>query len=157
MKIESIVTIKKELQHLPKEDLLELCLRLGKFKKENKALLTYLLFEAHDEDGYVTSVKTSLDELFDGINTDSYFYMKKTIRKIVRQIRVYSRYSNKKSTEVELLLYFCEQLNNLKPSIHRNKTLSNLYQRQILALKKKIRVLHEDLQYDYNLQLEALQ
>ncbi|WP_431107323.1 hypothetical protein [Winogradskyella poriferorum] len=157
MKIESIVTIKKELQHLPKEDLLELCLRLGKFKKENKALLTYLLFEAHDEDGYVASVKTSLDELFDGINTDSYFYMKKTIRKILRQIRVYSRYSNKKSTEVELLLYFCEQLNNLKPSIHRNKTLSNLYQRQILALKKKISVLHEDLQYDYNLQLEALQ
>ncbi len=157
MKIESIVTIKKELQHLPKEDLLELCLRLGKFKKENKALLTYLLFEAHDEDGYVASVKTSLDELFDGINTDSYFYMKKTIRKILRQIRVYSRYSNKKSTEVELLLYFCEQLNELRPSIHRNKTLSNLYQRQILALKKKIRVLHEDLQYDYNLQLEALQ
>ena len=157
MKIESIVTIKKELQHLPKEDLLDLCLQLGKFKKENKALLTYLLFEAHDEDGYIASVKTSLDELFDGINTDSYFYMKKTIRKILRQIRVYSRYSNKKSTEVELLLYFCEQLNNLKPSIHRNKTLSNLYQRQILALKKKIRVLHEDLQYDYNLQLEALQ
>jgi len=156
MKIESIVTIKKELQHLPKEDLLELCLRLGKFKKENKALLTYLLFEAHDEDGYVASVKSSLDELFDGINTDSYFYMKKTIRKILRQIRVYSRYSNKKSTEVELLLYFCEQLNELRPSIHRNRTLSNLYQRQILALKKKISVLHEDLQYDYNLQLEAL-
>lgn len=156
MKIESIVTIKKELQHLTKEDLLELCLRLGKFKKENKALLTYLLFEAHDEDGYVASVKSSLDELFDGINTDSYFYMKKTIRKILRQIRVYSRYSNKKSTEVELLLYFCEQLNELRPSIHRNRTLSNLYQRQILALKKKISILHEDLQYDYNLQLEAL-
>ena len=82
--------------------------------------------------------------------------MKKTIRKILRQIRVYSRYSNKKSTEVELLLYFCEQLNELRPSIHRNRTLSNLYQRQILALKKKISILHEDLQYDYNLQLEAL-
>ena len=156
MKIESIVTIKKELQHLPKEDLLELCLRLGKFKKENKALLTYLLFEAHDEDGYISSVKSTLDELFEGINTDSYFYMKKTIRKILRQIRIYSRYSSKKSTEVELLLYFCERLDALKPSIHRNRTLSNLYQRQIIALKKKISVLHEDLQYDYNLQLEAL-
>ena len=74
MKIASIVTIKKELQHLPKEDLLGLCLRLGKFKKENKALLTYLLFEAHDEDGYVSSVKSTLDELFEGMNTDSYFY-----------------------------------------------------------------------------------
>ena len=156
MKIESIVTIKKELKHLPKEDLLELCLRLGKFNKENKALLTYLLFESHDEDGYVASVKSTLDDLFEGINSDSYFYMKKTIRKILRQIRVYSRYSMKKTTEVELLLYFCERLNALKPSIHRNTTLSNLYERQILSLKKKINVLHEDLQHDYNLQLEAL-
>ncbi|MBV7267599.1 hypothetical protein [Winogradskyella luteola] len=156
MKIESIVTIKKELQHLPKEDLLQLCLRLGRFKKENKALLTYLLFEAHDEDGYIASVKMTLDELFEGINTDSYFYMKKTIRKILRQIRIYSRYSLKKTTEVELLLYFCERLNELKPSIHRNRTLSNLYERQILSLRKKISMLHEDLQYDYNLQLEEL-
>lgn len=156
MKIESIVTIKKELQHLPKEDLLALCLRLGKFKKENKALLTYLLFEAHDEDGYVSSVKSTLDELFDGMNTDSYFYMKKTIRKILRQIRTYSRYSSKKSTEVELLLYFCERLNELRPSIHRNRTLSNLYERQIISIKKKITGLHADLQYDYRMQLNEL-
>ncbi|WP_296384842.1 hypothetical protein [Winogradskyella sp.] len=157
MQIESIVTIKKELKHLSQEELLELCLRLGKFKKENKALLTYLLFESHDEDGYITSVKTTLDELFESINSDSYFYMKKTIRKILRQIRVYSRYSLKKSTEVELLLYFCERINELKPSIHRNTTLSNLYERQILSIKKKISVLHEDLQYDYNLQLDDLE
>ena len=126
MKAASIVTIKKELQHLPKEDLLELCLRLGRFKKENKELLTYLLFKAHDEESYIESIKETLDNQFAGINTDSYFYMKKTIRKILRQIRTYSRYSNKKSTEVELLLYFCERLNELSPSIHRNKTLSNL-------------------------------
>ena len=157
MKIASIVTIKKELKHLTHDELLELCLRLGKFKKENKALLTYLLFEAYDEDGYIASVKVSIDELFEGINTDSYFYMKKTIRKILRQIRVYSRYSSKKSTEVELLLYFCECLNALKPSIHNNMTLSNLYERQIISIQKKISGLHEDLQYDYNLQLEALE
>ena len=157
MKIESIVTIKKELKHQSQEELLELCLRLGKFKKENKALLTYLLFESHDEDGYIESVKLTLDELFEGINSDSYFYMKKTIRKILRQIRVYSRYSLKKTTEVELLLYFCEQMNDLKPSIHKNITLSNLYERQVLSIKKKVAVLHEDLQYDYNLQLEELE
>lgn len=86
MKIESIVTIKKELKHLPKEDLLELCLRLGKFKKENKALLTYLLFEAHDEDGYIASVKTSLDELFEGINSDSYFYMKRRLERFLDKL-----------------------------------------------------------------------
>lgn len=157
MKSASIVTIRKELQHLSKEDLLTLCLRLGKFKTENKALLTYLLFASHDEDGYIASVKQTLDELFETINTESYFYMKKTIRKILRQIRVYSRYSLKKETEIELLLYFCGRLNDLSPSIHRNTTLSNLYERQILSIHKKILALHEDLQYDYNLQLEELE
>ncbi|MDB9783004.1 hypothetical protein OAB88_07885 [Winogradskyella sp.] len=157
MKIESIVTIKKELKHLSQAELLELCLRLGKFKKENKALLTYLLFESHDEDGYIASVKSSLDELFEGINADSYFYMKKTIRKILRHIRIYSRYSLQKTTEIELLLYFCERLNELKPSIHKNITLSNLYERQILSIKKKVSLLHEDLQYDYNLMLKSLE
>lgn len=156
MKPASIVTIRKEIQHLNEVELQELCLRLGRFKKENKALLTYLLFEAHDEDGYIQTVKDSLDDFFDTINTDSYFYMKKTIRKILRQIRTYSRYSNKKSTEVELLLYFCERLNTLRPSIHSNRTLSNLYQRQLMALEKKIALLHEDLQYDYNQQLRPL-
>ena len=157
MKIESIVTIKKELQHLSKDELLQLCLRLGRFKKENKALLTYLLFESHDEDSYILSVKQTLDTDFNGINTDSYFYMKKTIRKILRQIKIYCLYSHKKTTEVELLIYFCERLNELKPNIHKNITLSNLYERQIVAIKKKISVLHEDLQYDYTLQLEELQ
>ena len=156
MKIESIVTIKKELQHASREDLLNLCLRLGRFKKENKALLTYLLFNAYDEDGYIQSIKDSLDRDFEGMNTDSYFYMKKTIRKILRQIRTYARYSQKKSTEVELLLYFCDRLNSLEPNIHRNRTLDNLYQRQILSVEKKLKALHEDLQFDYNQKLETL-
>jgi len=156
MKAASIVTIKKELQHLPKEDLLELCLRLGRFKKENKELLTYLLFKAHDEESYIESIKETLDNQFAGINTDSYFYMKKTIRKILRLIKTYSRYSITKTTEVELLLYFCNRLNQLKPNIHRNRTLDNLYQRQIVAIEKKIVSFHEDLQYDYRIQLEQL-
>lgn len=156
MKAESIVVIKKELQHLPKEDLLQLCLRLGRFKKENKELLTYLLFQAHDEDDYINSIKNTLDDLFETMNTDSYFYMKKTIRKILRQIKTYSRYSITKTTEVELLLYFCNRLNSLKPNIHRNRTLDNLYQRQVIAIEKKIMSFHEDLQYDYHIQLEQL-
>lgn len=156
MKAASIVTIKKEIQHLPKEDLLQLCLRLGRFKKENKELLTYLLFHTRDEEGYIESIKETLDAQFNTMNTNSYFYMKKTIRKILRQIKTFSRYSITKTTEVELLLYFCERLNTLEPNIHRNRTLDNLYQRQILAIEKKISAFHEDLQYDYNLKLEEL-
>lgn len=157
MKAVSVITIKKELQHRSTEELMELCLRLSKFKKENKELLTYLLFESHDESGYIETVKQEINEQFETINTNSYFYIKKSVRKILRNIKKYARYSLKKETEVELLLHFCYTLKDFKPSIKNNVTLTNIYERQILNIKKIVTSLHEDLQYDYNLELDALE
>ncbi|AUC77019.1 hypothetical protein [Olleya sp. Bg11-27] len=156
MKAVSVVTIRKELKHKTNEELAELCLRLSRFKKENKELLTYLLFEADSEAGYIETVKAEIDEQFELINTDSFFYIKKSVRKILRNTKKYIRYSLNKETEVELLLYFCKKLRTMKPSISRNTTLTNLYDRNIEAITKKILALHEDLQYDYNLELEDM-
>ena len=156
MKAVSIVTIKKELQHRSSDELIQLCLRLARFKKENKELLTYLLFESHNETSYIESVKNYMDEEFKTINTDSYFYIRKSVRKILRNIKKFVRYSQKKETEVELLLYFCQKLKNFKPSIKRSTQLQNMYNRQILLSKKIISSLHEDLQYDYNIMLEDI-
>ncbi len=156
MKAVSVVTIRKELQYKSKEELAELCLRLSRFKKENKELLTYLLFEADSEEGYIETVKSEIDEQFYLINTNSYFYIKKSVRKILRNIRKYIRYSLNKETEVVLLLYFCQKLKELNPSIFRNTTLTNLYERNLAAISKKIEKLHEDLQYDYSIILEEL-
>ena len=157
MKAVSVVTIRKELKYRSAEELAELTLRLARFKKENKELLTYLLFEAHDEDAYIETVKAEIDEQFETINTNSYFYMKKTIRKILRNIKKYARYSLRKETEVELHLYFCEKLLELRPSIKRNTTLMNLYTRQKLLIERVTSKLHEDLQHDYYLELQALE
>ncbi|MFV0572600.1 MAG: hypothetical protein ACK5M1_09255 [Xanthomarina gelatinilytica] len=157
MKAVSVVTIKKELQHRSSEELMELCLRLSKFKKENKELLSYLLFESHDEAGYIETVKQELDQQFNNINTDSYFYIKKSVRKILRNLKKYARYSLKKKTEAELLLNFCATLKEFKPSIKYNVTLTNIYNRQILSIKKTVKTLHEDLQYDYRMMLEDLE
>jgi len=156
MKAVSVTQIKKELEHLSSEELMELCLRLSKFKKENKELLTYLLFESHDEAGYIETVKVEVDELFDMINTNSYFYIKKSVRKILRLIKKFARYSLKKDTEVELLLYFCYKLKTFEPSIYNNITLTNIFNRQIVLIEKTVNTLHEDLQYDYRLKLEEL-
>ena len=49
MKPAGVKAIKEDLQTRSREELTELCLSLSKFKKENKELLTYLLFEASDE------------------------------------------------------------------------------------------------------------
>lgn len=156
MKAASLKEIKTELNHRSTQELLELCLRLAKFKKENKELLTYLLFESADEETFIQSVKTKVDTDFETINTKTFFYIKKSVRKILRELKKFIRYSQNKETEVELLLHFCEKLKNFKPSIKRNTTLTNLYNRQIDYISKKVETLHEDLQYDYKLELEEL-
>lgn len=156
MKAATVVQIKKELQQKNPDELLELCLRLAKFKKENKELLTYLLFEADHEPGFIDAVQTEMDEAFTAINTNSYFYIKKSVRKVLRTVKKYIRYSGNKETEVVLLLYFCKKLKMLRPTINKNNTLLNLYERQLLFIEKKLALLHEDLQYDYNLILADL-
>ena len=157
MKAATVSQLKKELHYQSKDELVELCLRLSKFKKENKELLTYLLYEADNEDGYIETVKQEIDEQFELINTSSYYYIKKSVRKILRNAKKYIRYSKKKETEVVILLHFCTVLKEMKPSIERNTTLKNIFNRQIIVIKKAILALHEDLQYDYKNELSYLE
>src|SRR3712207_8494859 len=53
---------RSELTSLPPKKVTELCLRLAKYRKENKELLSYLLFEAHNEQGYIESVKKEIND-----------------------------------------------------------------------------------------------
>ena len=156
MKAVTVKEIKTELSHYSQKELVELCLRLSKFKKENKELLTYLLFESSNEEGYISSIKLEIDEQFELVNTKTYYFIKKSVRKILRNIKTAIRYSKNKETEVELLLYFCKKLKDFKPSIHKNTVLKNLLDREIASIEKKMLVLHEDLQYDYGMALENL-
>ena len=156
METASIKTLKDELKHQSSAELLELCLKLIRFKKENKELLTYLLFEAHDEERYIKSVKNEIDTLFEGINTKSYFFIRKSVRKILTNTKKYIRFSKKKETEVVLLIYFCKKLKSMKPSIKRSPRLQNILTTQVKLIEKLLLKLHEDLQYDFRLDLDEL-
>ncbi|HHC79809.1 MAG TPA: hypothetical protein ENK46_07995 [Flavobacteriia bacterium] len=156
MKAATVSQLKKELSYQSKDELLELCLRLSKFKRENKELLTYLLFEADNEDGYIETVKNEIEQQFELINTSSYYYIKKSVRKILRNAKKYIRYSKQKETEIEILLHFCRVLKNMKPSINKNTTLLNILNRQLLLIRKVVNTLHEDLQYDYTVELSNI-
>ncbi len=156
MKAATAKEIKQELQQRSSKELIDVCLRLSRFKKENKELLTYLLYESTNERDYIQSVKNEIDEQFENLNKISYYVIKKGVRKILRNTKKYIRYSPKKPTEVELLLYFCKRLRNMQPSISKNRTLQNLYNREIASIKKKVAALHEDLQADYEDELSDL-
>ncbi len=156
MKAATVIQLRKELETLDEYYLRELCLRLARFKIENKELLTYLLFESEDEDFYVNGIKEQVDKLFEEINKKSYFYIKKSVRKILRLLKKYARYSNSKETEVELLIYYCYKLKTLNPSISNNLTLTKIFLKQIENIEKKIIKLHEDLQFDFRERLKQL-
>lgn len=156
MKTATVTQLKKELKEKDTEELLQLCLKLSRFKKENKELLTYLLFESDYEAGYVDSVKEFIDAQFEAANTKNYYWLKKAIRKILKETKKYIRYSGNKETEVQLLIYFCEKMDAFEPSIRNNNTLRNLYLRQLEYITKKVEGLHEDLRLDYYNALENL-
>ncbi|HLK31124.1 MAG TPA: hypothetical protein VKT28_21270 [Puia sp.] len=149
MKASTINELKQELANLPSAELTELCLRLARFKKENKELLTYLLFEAHDEASYISSVKKEMDEQFANINSSNLYFAKKSIRKILRMANKFIRYSGSKTVETELLIHFCSLLNETGIPYHKSTALLNLYNAQIKKINAAIKALHEDLQYDY--------
>lgn len=156
MRAVTVREINQELTYRTPKELRDLCLRLARFKKENKELLTYLLFESSDEQSYIGSVKREIDTQFEQINRKSYYLVKKSVRKILSITRKYIRYSLKKQTEVELLIYFCTKLRNLSPSIKKSPGLLSLYNRQIDAIIKKVSVLHEDLRHDYGIEINEL-
>jgi|SRR5882724_8965796 len=157
MKAATVHEIKQELSVTKPPDIAELCLRLARFKKENKELLTYLLFEAHDEAGFITGVKQEIDELFETINLSHLYFAKKTLRKIVRIINKYCRYSGNKQTEMDLRIWFCVKLNSSGIPFHKNTVISNLYLSQLKKLYFILSTLHEDLQYDYLKELKQLE
>ena len=156
MKAASLKEIKLELDLSHPKRIQELCMRMAKFRKENKELLTYLLFEADDENVYIVGVKAEIDGLFKDVNKTNSFYAKKTIRKILRITNKYIKYSGSKQTEIELLLHFCTGLKISGISLSSGTVLGNIYQRQVQKIKKSLAALHEDLQYDYSEELRLL-
>src|ERR1700754_2787703 len=110
MKAASIQEIKQELKSLPPSELAELFLRLAKFKKDNKELLTYLLFEASDETTYIDNVKKEIDGEFVELPKPNLYLTKKSLRKVLRNTARQIRYTASPQVEVELLTYFLQKV-----------------------------------------------
>ncbi|WP_205508014.1 hypothetical protein [Longitalea arenae] len=157
MRSASVHELKQELVTLPVEALTDLCLRLAKYKKENKELLTYLLFEAHDEAGYVESVKKEVDEQFAQVNYSNLYFVKKTLRKILKNINTHIRYTGSSQVTIDLLIYFCQSIKASGIPIEKNPIIANLYKGQLQKINKTLSNLHEDLQYDYSKAVAALE
>ena len=145
----SISEIKQELSTLSATELLALCIRLSKYKKENKELLNYLLFQLNDEQAFVEMVKDSITNDFETVNKLNLYFAKKTIRKILKIANKHIKHTASKEVEVQVLMNFCTTMELSGIPFKKNIALSNLYQSQLKKIEKVINAMHEDLQYDY--------
>ncbi len=157
MKIASISTLKKEVAHLPEDELKTLVMALAKFSKDNKELLNYLLFEADFESNYIDKIKEELNVQFSELNKSHIRYLKKGLQKILRELKKNIKYSGKKETEIELLIHFCRKIMETKVRLGRYPILLNMYNRQLTAIQKAVAKLDEDLQYDYREEVEFVE
>jgi hypothetical protein len=156
MNTASLQEIKKELRTLDPEKVQDLCNRLAKYKKENKELLTYLLFEAHDEHAYIENVKEELRELFKTLPSSNLYLIKKTLRKILRFANKQIKYSGIKQTELELRIFFCTKVKEARIPLHTGTVLFNLYQMQLKKIEAVLSKLQEDLQTDYESEMKYI-
>lgn len=151
----SIKQLKDTLSTLGREELTRLLLRIVKFKKENKELLTFLLFEADDLDAYVYEISLEIKDEFENYRLKTAYYKRKGCRRILRMLKKYIKYAADKEVEVRLLLAYVTMVAESKTFIS-DKVIQKIAFRQLLLAEKSIVKLHEDLQYEYKLEFEEL-
>jgi hypothetical protein len=151
----SLQDIKKELQHLSPLQMADLCLRLARYKKENKELLAYLLFQAGNETAFIEQVKAESGFMFSQLPVHSYTAAK-SMRKILRLLGKYIKFMGSKEAEIELLLNFCSNYIQYTDRKVGYKPMRLILTRQLLKIQKLIDKLHEDLQADFSNEYNAL-
>lgn len=157
MKAAGLSDIKKELEFLEPKKLLELCIALAKYKKDNKEYLGFLLFEEHDKTQFIKEVKLEIDEHFELLKLQSnLYYVKKSLRKLLRIITKYTKYVDDKGLSAEMYIYFCAKLKNSGIPYHKSQMLVNLMEQQLKKINTLITTLHPDLQNDFLNDLEKI-
>jgi hypothetical protein len=151
-----VADIKKELQHLDNTQLTELCLRLVRYKKENKELTAYLLFDADNERAFIESLISESGLMFSQLPYNNY-QLAKSLRKILRVINKYLKFMASKEAEIELLINFCRNyVQYVDKRASSYKPLRLILTRQLDKISNAITKLHEDLQFDYSQDFNAM-
>lgn len=152
----SIDTIKTELKQLPPRQVLELLLRLARFKKENKELLTYILFESANESDYVEQVKKEIAEEMEEIDGLPGYQYKKQFRKIQRKINKPIKYMGNKSATAELYLHMVKMISEKKKTIYLATFLEKTVQQYIVKIEKLLPGIEDDLATDLRKKMKQI-
>jgi hypothetical protein len=153
--MESLASLKKELSSLERSELINICTRLARHKKENKELLAYLLLDADDPLHYAEKTKPLLDEPFD-VPYHSAWAFAKRLRKTLRLIAKYQRFTGSVRGEVELLIYFLQKFQGNLLHELKYQAIQKIVFRCMQKLEVLIHKVDEDYRSDYTEPLQCL-
>src|SRR5206468_3600219 len=106
----------------------------------------YLLFQARDRDGFIVQVKAEIDSHFSEMESQkNLYYIKKSLRKLLRVLNKYCKYMSDKAATAEVLIYFLLKIKQARIPIHKSARLVNLFNSQEKKIRSVISALHEDL------------
>jgi hypothetical protein len=146
--MEKLSDLKKELLELSKPELIQLCLRVAKLKRENKELLAYLIFDSEDPIFYAQKLKPEIKEVFEQPFQHAY-YLTKSIRKAMRLITKYYRFTSNKQGETELLIYLVEEFYLSWRNEYRYQALGKVIYRCLEKAQSNLKKIDEDFRADF--------
>lgn len=155
MKANSLKEIKTELTEKNKAELIQLCIKLVKLRKENKEMLSFLLFGAENVQSYIDDLKILLQNEFTLLNFPARQKLKH-IRKTLRTLKKHIRYIEHLESEIHLRLWFCQTLIDNCSHAEIRGAYQKLIQSEIRQIENKIPKLHEDLIFDSRQELEEI-
>ena len=103
---------------------------------------------------YIENVKRETEKYFSEINNSNVYYIKKSVRKILRFVNKHIRFATSKQIEAEVLIHFCNSIIDFSIPMHKSNQLRNLYEAQVKKIDEALSSLHPDLQYDLRKQLK---
>lgn len=151
----SLSDIRKELSFVSREELIGICLRMARLKKENKEHLAYLLF-SKDETIFIAEINEEITSAMLDLKHINAFQAKKVLQKTLRTITKNKKFCLSKVFEMEVMLHFVREMEQKKVPYSSSAYLFQFYAKQVIKLGKILPGLDEELQIDYQSEVEEL-
>ncbi|MEZ5174419.1 MAG: hypothetical protein R2850_13175 [Bacteroidia bacterium] len=141
--------LKKDVQGLPHPELVRLLMRMSRLKTENKELLHFMLYYEHDPMSYANALKEEVLAPFDDAFVHSRILSKK-IRKSLKIIARFTRFSSNREGESDLLLSLVENYLETYRYEYRQLVLARMMVRCMKKVYDNFERIHEDFRADYS-------
>jgi hypothetical protein len=141
--------IRVKTNELSVESMHRLLTRLMRFKRENKELVAFELFVRDEPEAWFADIRKECHATLDDMNTSHPYFMKKTLRKLIRTVKTYARYAGDPAIEAELLCILLEAFHQRRLHEHTADKIQKIVTDTQVRLQKIIAKLHDDLQYDF--------